>query len=76
MRNVSSYGWSPDYVKDREAIVNQMTREKIEELAGKYLDTEQMIWLVVGDARTQLNRLKQLGLGDPVLINDMNGPEK
>ena len=27
-----------------------------------------MIWLVVGDAKTQLPRLKELGFGEPVLI--------
>jgi len=28
-----------------------------------------MIWLVVGDAATQLERLKALGIGEPILIN-------
>jgi zinc protease len=30
---------------------------------------EEMIYLVVGDANTQLKRLEQLGLGKPVLLN-------
>lgn len=41
---------------------------RIRELSGKYLDPNRMIWLVVGDAKTQLPRLKELGLGDPVLL--------
>ena len=28
-----------------------------------------MIWLVVGDATTQLERMKGLGFGEPILIN-------
>jgi len=28
-----------------------------------------MIWLVVGDAATHLERLKALGIGEPILIN-------
>jgi zinc protease len=28
-----------------------------------------MVWLVVGDAKTQLEPLKKLGFGDPVLLN-------
>jgi zinc protease len=28
-----------------------------------------MIWLVVGDAETQLERMKELGYGDPILLN-------
>ena len=38
-------------------------------LSAKYLDTNKMVWLVVGDAKTQLEPLKKLGLGDPVLLN-------
>lgn len=66
--NISSFGWKPDYVKSREAIVNAMTVQEIRELSGKYLDTNRMIWLVVGDAKTQLPRLKELGFGEPILI--------
>lgn len=29
-----------------------------------------MIWLVVGDAKTQMDRLEQLGFGEPILINN------
>ena len=76
LRNISNYGWDYDYVKDREQIVNGMTVEKIRELSDKYLNEDQMIWLVVGDAKTQMKRLENLGFGKPVLINDMSAPEK
>ena len=46
-----------------------MTVDRIKALAQKYLNANKMIWLVVGDAKTQLPRLKELGFGDPVLIN-------
>ncbi|HCI69175.1 MAG TPA: hypothetical protein DHV30_00665, partial [Balneola sp.] len=64
------YGWSPDYVKEREQIVKDMTKEQISELAQKYANPDQMIWLVVGDAKTQMDRLEQLGFGEPILINN------
>ncbi|MEO7659805.1 MAG: insulinase family protein, partial [Pyrinomonadaceae bacterium] len=67
--NISEYGWKYDYVKDREKIVKGMTVKQIKELSQKYLDTDKMIWLVVGDAKTQLPRMKELGFGDPILIN-------
>lgn len=76
LEDISQFGLAHDYVKDREAIVRGMTVEKIRQLSEKYLDENKMIWLVVGDAKTQLNRMKQLGFGEPVLINDMKGPEK
>ncbi|MBO6496762.1 MAG: insulinase family protein [Roseivirga sp.] len=76
LENISQFELPHDYVKDREAIVRGMTVEKIRQLSEKYLDENKMIWLVVGDAKTQLNRMKQLGFGEPTLINDMTGPEK
>ncbi|MCW5958808.1 MAG: insulinase family protein [Pyrinomonadaceae bacterium] len=69
LENISKFGWKYDYVKGREKIVNEMTIDRIKTLAGKYLDSGKMYWLVVGDAKTQLPRLKELGFGEPVLIN-------
>ncbi len=69
LENISKYGFKYDYIKDREQIVKAMTVEQIKALSGKYLDPNKMIWLVVGDAKTQLPRLKELGFGEPVLLN-------
>ncbi len=65
---IGKYGWKYDYVKDREQIVKGMTVEQIRALSDKYLNADKMIWLVVGDAKTQLPRLKELGFGEPILI--------
>ncbi|HEY8562040.1 MAG TPA: pitrilysin family protein [Pyrinomonadaceae bacterium] len=69
LENISKYGWKYDYVKEREGIVKAMTVEQIKALSGKYLNADRMIWLVVGDAKTQLPRLRELGFGEPVLLN-------
>ncbi len=74
--NISEYGLSTDYVKDREAIVKNMTVNKIQNLAKTYLNPDKMIWLVVGDAETQLKRMKELGFGEPILLNDLQIPVK
>lgn len=70
LSNISAYGWSPDYVRERQEIVQNMTQEEIRELARKYANPNKMIWLVVGDAETQMDRLEQLGFGEPVLVNE------
>ncbi|WP_089082123.1 M16 family metallopeptidase [Roseivirga echinicomitans] len=75
LENMSEYGWSADYVKQQQQIVKDMTVEEIQRLAKEYLDPEKMIWLVVGDAKTQLKKMEQLGFGKPVLINKTSGPE-
>jgi len=75
LQNISTYGWAKDYAKQREEIVKNMTVTEIQELADKYLNTDKMVWLVVGDAKTQMKGMEKLGFGKPILINDMAGPE-
>jgi zinc protease len=50
-------------MKNQEKIVKNMTVEKIRPLSKKYLDTNKMVWIVVGDAKIQLEPLKKLGFG-------------
>ena len=69
LQNIASYNLPVDYAKQREAIVKAMTVEDIKALSDKYLDPTKMIYLVVGDAKTQMQKLKQLGFGTPILIN-------
>ena len=70
LNNISSYGWEPDYMKEQEQIVREITVDDISELARTYVDPGKMIYLVVGDAETQMNRLEELGFGTPVLVNE------
>jgi zinc protease len=73
LENIARYGWKPDYVREREKIVKAMTVSRIRDLSKKYLDSGRMIWLIAGDAKTQKDRLKELGLGEPVLLNPVKG---
>jgi zinc protease len=69
LSDMSAYGFDADYVLQRQAIVREMTVGRIQELAEMYLDPTQMVWLVVGDAETQLDRLTALGIGDPIVVD-------
>ena len=70
LRNISNYNFADDYVKQRENIVKNMTIEEVKKLAEKYLNPTKMIYLFVGDAKTQLNKLEELGFGKPILLNN------
>jgi zinc protease len=69
LEDMSSYGFPADYVLQREGIVREMTVERVRELAKRYLEPEKMVWLVVGDARSQQDRLRALGLGAPIPVD-------
>jgi zinc protease len=38
-------------------------------LANQYVNPNKMIWLIVGDAATQLERMKELSFGEVILLN-------
>ncbi|MDW3650011.1 MAG: pitrilysin family protein [Bacteroidia bacterium] len=72
LQNISTYGWSDDYIKKREEIVKNISLDRIRELSEKYFDESRMYWLVVGDAKTQLERMNDLGFGSPILLNKIS----
>ncbi len=70
LTNISNYGFTDDYAKQREAIVKDLTVEDVKALIENYIKPNQMIYLIVGDAETQLGKLKDLGFGEAILLND------
>ena len=67
--NISNYKFPNDYTKQQETIVKNITIEEIQKLSAKYLNANEMIFLIVGDAKTQLKKLEQIGFGQPTLLN-------
>jgi zinc protease len=74
LEKISALGLEFDYVVQREQVVRNMTLEDVRELARTYLNPQRMVFLVVGDARTQLPGISALGLGTPVLIDQTAAP--
>ncbi|HOI86482.1 MAG TPA: pitrilysin family protein [Lentimicrobium sp.] len=72
LQEISTFGLPVDYVKKEERIAEKITLEEAQKIYSRYIRPENMVYVVVGDARTQLERLKEAGLGDPVLV-DING---
>ncbi len=63
------YNLPLDYIKQREAIVQKMTPAEHAALSQKFIHPDKLIYLIVGDKATQFDKLKELGLGDPILLN-------
>jgi len=74
--NIATYGFPFDYVKDQEETVRNMSVEDHNALAKKLIRPDEMIYLVVGDAATQLEGMKSLGFGDPILLDADGNPVK
>ena len=69
LTNISNYGYPEDYAKKQEEEVKTISLNDIKALSEKYLNPNKMIYLIVGDAKTQMDKLKNLGFGKPILLN-------
>ncbi len=69
LNNIARYNLPQDYMRTREEIVKNMTLDKHKELAGKYLQTDDMFFLVVGDAKTQKAPVEKLGIGKAISLD-------
>lgn len=72
LEQISTYDLPTDYVKRKIEITGNLTLEEAKAVYARYFEPGNMIYVVVGDARTQLGRLKEAGLGEPVLV-DLSG---
>jgi zinc protease len=68
LSDISVFGLPEDYVKQRETQLGTLTTEQVKAVAGKYIDPAKMTFVIVGDAATQLPRLKAYS---PVLLDLM-----
>ncbi|MDD4292580.1 MAG: pitrilysin family protein, partial [Bacteroidales bacterium] len=66
--NIARYNLPFDYVKQQEETIKNITLDQVKEIIRKNLNIDDMIYVVVGDAKTQMKPLESLGLGKPVLV--------
>ena len=51
-----------------------MTLEDYKQLIAEYMDEGEMIYLVVGDGETQLDEVRKLVMGDPIILDIKGQP--
>ncbi len=69
LENIEAYDLPVNYAAQRVALVKGMTVNDVKDLASTYISPDKMIYFVVGDAKTQMGKLEQLGFGKPILMN-------
>lgn len=74
LQEISTYNLPADFKAKRQAELDGLTLEEAKALIEKYIKPDNMRFIVVGDKATQMEGLKELGLGDPVIL-DREGNE-
>ena len=68
LNNIATYNLPFDYVKQNERTLNNITLDQVKATINKTMNYGDMVFVVVGDAKTQLQPLEKVGLGQPILI--------
>ncbi len=65
----SEFNLPENYLELEQAQLANMNLSEARDLINEHIDESKMIYLVVGDAKTQLPRIKGLGYGDPIVLD-------
>lgn len=69
LSTISTYGLPDDYIKREEAVIKNISSDEAKEIIDKYIIPDKMVYVVVGDASTQMKPLEKLGYGKPILTS-------
>lgn len=74
LTTMSAFGLEDDYIEQENRQLQSLTVPDMRTLIAEHLGAERMLYVVVGDGKTQLTRLKKLGYGEPVLLDRSGEP--
>lgn len=74
LENMSTYGLSRNYIEQEEKTIMDMSLEDAKSYISKYINPNNMIYVVIGDAATQLEPLKEAGVGEVIQVDVKGNP--
>lgn len=69
LNEVTRFELSDQFLEKEQAVLNDLDLQQAKDYINQYINEQDMIYVVVGDARTQLQRIKELGYGEPIVLN-------
>ncbi|MFK8102751.1 MAG: M16 family metallopeptidase [Saprospiraceae bacterium] len=69
LENISTLGLPTNYIEQEEKDILNLNIDNAKGLIDKYINPDKMIYLIVGDAKTQYERVKKSGLGTPIKVD-------
>ena len=74
VQDLVQFGYPPEYYYDYAANVRALTPAVLNEAAARFVQPDQLIWLVVGDVATIEAGIRELGYGTIVRLTPSGEP--
>lgn len=68
LNEISTYNLPLDYPAQEERFLRNLTAGQHKDITEKYINPSRMYFVIVGDAATQFNFLREVGFGTPLLV--------
>ena len=72
LENITTYQLPVDYVAKQQQKLTTLSLSQAQDVVKQLIDKDSYIYLVIGDAKTQLANMEKLGIGKPIVL-DVNG---
>ena len=66
---INQYGYADEFLELNQEQLQSLTLTQARGIIESNLNEKNMIYVIVGDAKTQLERMSQLGYGEPIVLD-------
>lgn len=69
LSDISTFGLPIDYIEKQQTLLKRISVSQLRYFFKTHINEQNMIYVIVGDAKTQFEQLKKLGYGEPILLD-------
>ena len=66
---ISKFGYPDTYIQNQQEVLTLIDLEAARTIARLNFNANKMYFVIAGDAKTQLNRIEELGYGKPIILD-------
>jgi len=66
---MSKYDYSNTYIQNEQEVLTSIGLDEARSIARLNFNANKMYFVIAGDAKTQLNRIEELGYGKPIILD-------
>ena len=72
--DISRFNLTDNYIESQQAVLLDMKMNEVRSLVDQYMNEDNMTYIIVGDAKSQLDRVSKFGYGKPVVLDKLGNP--
>ena len=66
---MSKFGYPDTYIQNQQEVLTLIDLNEARTIARLNFNANKMYFVIAGDAKTQLNRIEELGYGKPIILD-------